>query len=355
MMLENCRMSEWFFVLWAAFLAWLGGMAVIRLAPKLGLIDRPNERSSHRDPTPRAGGLGFVVGGSLCGLAVIRGDAALQGILAWGAGLALTGLVDDILSLPRWLRLLIQFVALMGLLFVAGYLPPQSLLPEWGMFALLVIAGLWWINLFNFMDGIDGIAGVESLSILLLSMLLLLWGQFPVMETVLWWLMLILAGGVSGFLVLNWPPARVFMGDVGSTWLAYMLFAIAVLTIQREWLSVSVWVILGGLFIVDASVTLLVRIVKRERWYQAHRSHAYQKASQKIEQAVLSMGIASNPRSFAQRRVILSVLAVNVFWLGPLAFAAHAWPEGAGRFVLLAYFPLLIVALYYRAGRSYRA
>lgn len=147
-------------------------------------------------------------------------------------------------------------------------------------------------------------------------------------------------GMVGGFLLLNWPPAKIFMGDVGSTWLAFMIFALALLSVQAGWLSYATWLVLAAVFVTDATVTLLTRLLRGERWYEAHRNHAYQKFAR---------------RWGGHRPVSLRAVAVNMLWLAPLAGACTAWPQWAFGWALLAYAPLVVGAVALGAGRQEHA
>jgi Fuc2NAc and GlcNAc transferase len=233
-----------------------------------------------------------------------------------------------------------------GLLFALGDLPSISFrvglefeLGGWVLSGLLLLAGVWWINLFNFMDGIDGIAGAQAVFMLLGAAALAAWTNADVISSPVWMLMLCVAAATVGFLLLNWPPAKIFMGDVGSTWLAFMVFALALLSVQAGWLSYATWLVLAAVFVTDATVTLLTRLLRGERWYEAHRNHAYQKLAR---------------RWGGHRPVTLRAVAVNMLWLAPLAGACTAWPQWAFWWLLLAYAPLVIGAMVLGAGRSER-
>jgi Fuc2NAc and GlcNAc transferase len=256
--------------------------AVRRLALSRGLVDVPNARSSHSTPTARGGGIAIVLvvlAGS--GLLMLRDGvmtAAAVGLLAGGALVAWIGFLDDRGHVPAHLRLLVHVVALGGALAAIGGLPPVPLqggTVDLGLAgdAVACIACLWFLNLFNFMDGIDGIAASEAAFVSMAAAALSGTTGAPASLVMLW----LLVGAASlGFLAWNWPPARIFMGDVGSGFLG---FAIALLLVVSTGLSgLSVWTatILIAPFFADATVTLVARIARGERWYSAHRSHAYQ-------------------------------------------------------------------------------
>ena len=153
--------------------------------------------------------------------------------------------------------------------------------------------------------------------------------------------MLFVAAATAGFLIVNWPPAKIFMGDVGSTWLAFMVFALALLSVQAGWLYYAVWLVLAAVFVTDATVTLLTRMLRGERWYEAHNRHAYQRLSRRWQ----------GDRHAGQRSVMLLVVTVNGLCLAPLAWACMQWPEESVTFVVVAYVPLVLTALGLGAGR----
>jgi len=154
--------------------------------------------------------------------------------------------------------------------------------------------------------------------------------------------MLCIVADKVGLLLMNWPPAKIFMGDTGSSWLGFMIFALALLTVQSEWSNYSVWLVLGAEFVTDATLTLLTRMLCGERWYEAHRSHVYQRLSRRWQ----------GDRKVGHRSVTLLVAASNGLWLAPLAWACMQWPAGSEAFVVAAYFPLVFAGLRLGAGRT---
>lgn len=330
-------------------LTWAVAAWVLSRAKELRLVQVPNHRSSHVRPTPTGGGLGFVVAGSLAGIALtLRFDWWLGGwVAALAAVLAAVGLYDDVADLSAPARLGVQVVVSAGLLLVLGDLPSLTLseggglLAGWLLFGLLLLASLWWINLFNFMDGIDGIAGMQAIFMLFAGAALAAWVVPEAMYSPAWMWMLCVAAGSAGFLWLNWPPAKIFMGDVGSTWLAFMVFALALLSVQAGWLSYAAWLVLAAVFVTDATVTLLTRVLRGERWYEAHRSHVYQRLSRRWP----------GSRKAGHRSVTLLVTVVNGLWLAPWAWACVQWPSKSVLFVVAAYAPLVLAVIWLGAGR----
>jgi len=217
-----------------ALLAYGVAAWILRRAEALRLVQMPNHRSSHLRPTPTGGGLGIVVAGSLAGIALVVLPGWMVGGVALGlaALLAVVGLRDDVAHLPARVRFGVQVVVCVGLLVVLGDLPALALsgglgfqVTGWVLFGLLLLVGVWWINLFNFMDGIDGIAGMQAVFMLLAGAAMAMWAVPEAIYSPVWMLMLCVAAATAGFLLLNWPPAKIFMGDVGSTWLAFIVVA----------------------------------------------------------------------------------------------------------------------------------
>ena len=319
-------------------------------AEVLSLVQVPNHRSSHIQPTPNGGGLGIVIGGSIAGIVLILLSDWRPGwvVISLASVLAITGLWDDIQALSSRVRFGVQLVVCVVFILSMAKLPEISLQPVlniqiagWFQFGLLLLAGLWWINLFNFMDGIDGIAGVESVFMLLGAAVLVFMGHREALYDPRWILLLCVATATIGFLILNWPPAKIFMGDVGSTWLALMIFMLALLTIQAGWLNYACWLVLSAVFVTDATMTLMIRMVRGDRWHEAHRSHAYQRLSRRW----------LGDRKAGHRTVILLVLAVNVIWLTPLAVATLLLPAYSWIWLLLAYAPITVCVWRLGAGR----
>jgi Fuc2NAc and GlcNAc transferase len=194
--------------------------------------------------------------------------------------------------------------------------------------ALLIV---WLLNLYNFMDGIDGIAGVEAVTVCAGGAAVAFLVGYPAGALAC----LLLAGASAGFLMWNYPPAKIFMGDAGSGFLGVVFGVLAVDAARYAPQLFWCWLILLGGFIVDATVTLLRRLMQFERVYEAHRTHAYQHAS----------------RAFGHRRVTLAFGAINLLWLLPLALSVAAgWLPGDLALVI-AWLPLVALALYWRSGQ----
>jgi Fuc2NAc and GlcNAc transferase len=201
--------------------------------------------------------------------------------------------------------------------------------------ALSVLAIVWILNLFNFMDGIDGIAASEGAFILFGAAGLQLVtadispnGIAPA---------LILGAACLGFLMWNWQPAAIFMGDVGSGYLGYAIAVLALESSRTNTSAVYTWVILGGVFLVDATLTLFRRLLRRERVYQAHRTHAYQWLARRWN---------------SHSNVTVAVIAIDILWLFPCAALAAIFPTHAPWICLIALTPLAACGLVAGSGRA---
>jgi Fuc2NAc and GlcNAc transferase len=333
-------MSIWWCLPIVVFFSLLLTGALRRYALARRLIDIPNARSSHTIPTPRGGGVAIV----LSFLLVLPFCAGLGGVswsVAWallgaGAGIALLGFLDDHGHIAARWRLLGHFIGASWALFWLGGLPPLSLMGvvlDLGLigYVLAAVYLVWLLNLYNFMDGIDGIASVEAVCVCLGGALLYALIGLPMTAL----LPLLLACSVLGFLFWNFPPAKIFMGDAGSGFLGLIL---GVLSLQAAWAMPQLlwsWVILLGVFIVDATFTLLRRLLRGDKVFEAHRSHAYQYAS----------------RQFGRHLPVTLVVAfINLFWLLPIALWVGSGGLEGILGVVMAYVPLIGLAVKFKAG-----
>jgi Fuc2NAc and GlcNAc transferase len=311
----------------AAIISWLVCAVVKANAVKWQLVDVPNTRSSHVLPTPRGGGLGIVV--AFCAallllVATRQVDAASAHVLIPALLIALLGFVDDRKSLGIRLRLSVQLVcAVLIVLLATPDIPVVMPLLRWLWLAALVLYAAWLINLYNFMDGIDGIAAIQAITVLAGAIVVSCRQQQGIGNSS--WLVLMAACG--GFLLWNWSPAKLFMGDVGSTFLGAVL---AIWSIDTQSVPLASWLILMAAFIGDASCTLLARAWRREAVWQAHRSHLYQRLAH---------------RWGSHARVCWALVLFNLLWLAPMAvLAAHAGvPVLQYGVVVVAYLPIVVI------------
>lgn len=314
-----------------------------RRALALMILDVPNARSSHSVATPRGGGVAIVLS-TLTALLILGETRSLSwssvsGICVGGGWVSLIGFVDDRRHIAARWRLIGHFVAAVWILAMLNGAPRVTM---WG-YALScgwlgsIVAAfyiVWMINLTNFMDGIDGIASVETITVCLGAAML---SAVVAPRELLWIAPLILAAATLGFLVWNWPPAKIFMGDSGSGFLGFALAAFALQSGAAESRLFWSWTILLGVFIVDATVTLIRRVANGNKFYEAHRSHAFQLAA-------LHQG--------SHRPVTIGVAVINLCWLLPIAsVVAIGWLDGATA-VGISYAPLVVGAVKLNAGKE---
>ena len=281
-------------------------------------LARPNARSSHRVPTPQGGGIAVLAGAFLAlGLLLLALPApeearrTLAIVMAAAAALALVGAVDDVRPLPAGLRLVLQGLCVATVLVLAA--PGVRLFPETMPLAaeraLALLAGLWFVNLANFMDGLDWITVAGFVP---LTAALALAAGTGAIDPASGWLAAAMLGGLLGFAPFNKPVARLFLGDVGSLPIglltAYLLYRLAGTG------ALTAAVILPLYHIADATITLLRRIARRERVWEAHRSHFYQQAT------VNGFGVMSIVTRIALLNLALAGLAaVSLALPGPVA------------------------------------
>lgn len=304
-------------------------------ARRMQFLDTPDHRSSHDAPTPHGGGVALV-GAFLLVLVVAAANAriaALPWALLGGVAftLAILGIADDLRGLSVRLRLSIQVLLCLA---TAAWIVLQTsgasgvyaaLLTGVGAFALVTL-----LNFFNFMDGIDGIAASQAV-LACGAAALLGWQPEGISSYAL--VCALLAASHLGFLVWNRPPASLFMGDAGSVPTGYLLAALALFGEFSGQVSAAAWLVLLAVFIVDAGWTLAWRMVTGQAFTQPHREHAYQRLSRHWQ---------------SHLRVDLVLIAINVLWLYPIAWAVQHHPRHALFLVILAYVPLLGCMAKYR-------
>jgi Fuc2NAc and GlcNAc transferase len=311
-------------------------------ALKTNRLDVPNERSSHTSPTPRGAGLAVVVAFLLGLIALLVentiSDEVFLAIAIPGVVVALIGWLDDRghLTSAKW-RLIGHFACASLAVWLTGGLPELPLVNSTIDFGLAgdifaVVYLVWMLNLFNFMDGIDLITGVQTVTTSVGVAMLLLIST----ESDHWKIFVVLAASISGFLFFNLPPAKIFLGDVGSGFIGFTTAVISLVVAKDEPLVAWAMIILLAVFVTDATVTLLRRLLSREHVYVAHRTHAYQHLSKKLNRHLpISLGVG----------------AINLFFLLPIAWLvveSEIFPIFG---ILVAYVPLALVAALLNAGK----
>jgi len=310
-------------------LPWLAARAV---------LDRPNERSSHRHPTPRGGGIAVVAVLIVALWAIHLANGApwrMTVIMTAELGaLALVSWIDDRRGASMFLRLAVQLAAVTAGLATIGLGPVAERLgiSPWLLAVPFAFAWMWFVNLYNFMDGIDGITSVEtaSIGVGLVALAVVTLGAVAGQGLT----GLALAGAAIGFLLWNWHPARIFLGDVGSVPLGYLLGFLLLWAAARGYWRIAL--ILPLYFLADATITLFRRLVRGERVWRPHRSHFYQRAVQ---------------RGLGHAAVVRRMIAADIMLIG----CGWAAENGAGDTALSLAFATVLALLFSLAGLPRRA
>ncbi|MGK0298206.1 MAG: Fuc2NAc and GlcNAc transferase [Gammaproteobacteria bacterium] len=294
------------------FLSWTITSWANRYALNNSIMDHPNQRSLHYVPMPRGGGLsiallilfGIVILWACQLLSIELTMAAFIG----GSLVALIGWLDDRSNFPIVIRALFYLLAsvwsvywMLGMSFGTNV---NNIL----LILCLILGIAWLTNLYNFMDGSDGVAALQAISSGIMGGVFLIY----VNETGLVYLLLVIIASSTGFLIWNWPPARIFMGDVGSCLLGFIYSIIIIETYIKNILPLTIWLILFSFFICDASLTLLYRVASGKEWYRAHRQHGYQ--------LYIQMGKS-------HKQLIYVILSINMIFLYPMSFFAFNYSE----------------------------
>lgn len=282
--------------------------ATLRFLERRAILDHPNERSSHSTPVPRGGGIAIV------GITLVLWAVPVQGTFEQGILFVLCGAIliaaiswfDDIRPLSPLVRICVQTLAVSiavnslsseGLVF-------QGAFPAWLDTGLSCLLWLWFINLFNFMDGIDAISGIETVCVCGGLLVLAAFQNATVPAS---WLSMTLAAATLGFLWWNRPPAKIFLGDIGSVTIGFLLGWLLIKTaVVGYWASA---LILPLYYLSDATITLVKRGLRGEKVWQAHREHFYQRAVQSGK----SHGTVSS-----------AILAANLALIGLAYLAVHS-------------------------------
>lgn len=307
------------------------------------LMQAPHFRGTHTRTIPSGVGLAVVL---VCLIAICAlffvptqfPENLALALLLGGAFIAGIGFLDDHEHISPVVRLWVQSFGIGAVLYQINGFPELYALGldvHVGLFGygLAFIGMLWLVNLYNFIDGIDGQAGMQTLfiSINIAAMSYLL-GFIS-----LTWLMGVLAASMSAFLCWNWQPARVFMGDVCSCFLGFLFAALMAFTARENAIPLFSWLILLALPIIDMSYTLIARLLKGHSYHEAHCTHAFQHAVRRFG---------------THQAVVLRGLAVNVFWLAPMAWIAFLWPQYDLYCFVIAIIPIFYGVIKLGAGRE---
>jgi len=283
-------------------------------------LARPNARSSHRVPTPQGAGIAVIAATLLAAGAIMAWGGTIDfkiPVAVFGASLfiAIVGFADDVKSIPVLPRLLLQAAAVGAIVLTAsGDLRIVPACPLWIERGLLLLAGLWFVNLVNFMDGLDWMTVAEVVPITAAMVMLGLLGEFPASPTIV---AAALGGAMLGFAPFNRPIAKVFLGDVGSLPIGLLLgWCLLELAYHQQFAAA---LLLPLYYLFDATVTLLRRLAQGEPFWAAHRTHFYQRATD---------------NGFTVWRVVGEVFALNV-GLAALAVGSIMTQSAAIKFIYL--------------------
>lgn len=310
-------------------------LAYLRYGIGHGPYAEPNFRSLHKRAVPKGGGLAIAVSVLVgCLYLNAKGTVGFREFLFYvpGAGIvAFVGALDDRLDIPARYRLPFQMLTAVCVCFGLGGMPNMAIGPVTLSFGVvgtigLAIACVWFYNLFNFIDGIDGMASSAGIFIGC-TMASVLWLEG---DRELAIVLGFLAAANAGFLMFNWPPSKMFMGDTGSSFTSFILSAVFVQSLWKDSTLLWIWMLVCGYYVCDTTVTTTLRALTIRHWYLPHRSHAYQNLAR---------------ISGSHGRVVALVLAFDVIWLLPLLFVVLSHRDYAPIITCIAYIPLIAFTL----------
>ena len=327
----------------AFVLSFLGVYFLKKSALRLKIVAIPNERSLHNKVTPRGGGIiiAIVFLAFLLVFYITRQIMVAEFLVLFGGGLimAVTGFLDDILELKASIRFIIQFFAVGWGLYWIGGIPSTVFFERLPVLyaianAVAVVALVWFINSFNFIDGIDGLATSGATFFSLSIGGYFLWQGIEPYGS----LLIVLAACSLAFLCFNWPPAKIFLGDAGSNFFGYLFGAMILITVKNGNLSIWTWLIILAYLITDTTTTTFLRLCLVKGWYHTHRSHAYQNLARVLDN---------------HKFVTCLITGINVFYLLPLAYLSiqyqqYAWLAFAASVIPILGFVLKYGPLYAR-------
>jgi len=306
-----------------------------KMAVNYNILAIKNHRTLHSLPTPRGGGIVFSMLSILAFGLVWWNRQLTEGLLlalvVGGFIATLFGFIDDVKNISAKIKLIIQlmlacwlvYCLYYGGLLVFGLMPPYIIIP----IALFFI--VWMMNAYNFMDGIDGMAASGAIFVSLALALALFLTEGPIEIIAIF---ILIASTVAGFILFNWPPATIFMGDAGSLFLGYMFGSLLLFTVLNDNISIWTWLTVFGYFFADTTLTQIMRVILVKQWYLAHRSHAYQNLAR---------------ITGSHSKVTISVVIYNLLWVLPLTLWSTFQPEMGIVAAFLSIIPALVVAFIY--------
>jgi Fuc2NAc and GlcNAc transferase len=306
-----------------------------KIAINNNIVAIKNHRTLHSLPTPKGGGIVFSFL-SLLSFILIWWNWQLPKelflIIVVGGGVAsIFGFVDDIKNIRARIKLIVQIFLAVWVVYWLEYggLLLLDWMPTFLTIFLLLFFMVWIINAYNFIDGIDGLAASEAIFISLTLAVVLFLTNGSIEITAIF---ILIAASVSGFILFNWPPATIFMGDAGSVFLGYIFGSLLLFTVLTDNISIWSWLTVFGYFFADTTATQIIRIVLVKKWYLAHRSHAYQNLAR---------------ITGSHLKVTRGITLYNLIWVLPLTLWSAIQPEMGVVTVILAIMPALVVAYKY--------
>ncbi len=320
----------------SVFFVSLAGIFLYRkVAVSTGVLANPNFRTLHEFPVPKGAGIVFSIVFVFCVFALWKVDRLSEDLFlvlgVGGGAAALFGFLDDVYNIRASRKLIVQ-VCFSG--WVLFWIDEGALLHIYGAtdfveIALLILFLVWMINAYNFMDGIDGMAVSGAFFVTgTLTLVMLLTNGASELAV----LFFLLMASVGAFMVFNWPPARIFMGDAGSVFLGYIFGSFILVTVVRDDVSLWTWFVVFGYFFADTTVTLIARLILVKKWYDPHRSHAYQNLAR---------------ITGSHLKITGGVTAYHLVWLLPFTLWTVLQPEMAVVATVLAVAPGLALAYKY--------
>ncbi len=348
---------QYLFIFLVVFVLSLSITSLIRKFSKiLGLVDVPNSRSSHNIPTATGGGVAIVIS-FFCAISYLWISHYIPTIyyiafIGTCFPITIISLIDDYKTVANRWKFLVQLIACTWAVLLLqadkealDIFHTRIMLGEYEksldqfssqsiiIHFISIILLAWLLNLYNFMDGIDGLAASEGVFACCGASFIVYSAND--MTISIWLLCLMFS--ILGFIILNWPPAKIFMGDVGSVFIGSALGIFILVTANANVMTIWSWLILLAVFFTDASFTLARRFLRKDKWYRPHRTHAFQLAAIQYK---------------SHKVVTLAILVINIFWLFPLAYFASKYEVYRIIISVLAYSPILIIVWYFNAGKA---
>ncbi len=306
-----------------------------KIAINYNIIAIKNHRTLHSLSTPRGGGIVFSLLSILAIFLIWWNWQLTQGLLlalvVGGFIATLFGFIDDVKNISAKIKLIIQLMLACWAVYCLyfGELLTFGLMPLYMIIPIVLFFMVWMMNAYNFMDGIDGMAASGAIFVSLALALALFLTEGPIEIIAIFILM---ASTVSGFILFNWPPATIFMGDAGSVFLGYIFGSLLLFTVFNNNISIWTWLTIFGYFFTDTAVTQIMRVLLVKKWYLAHRSHAYQNIAR---------------ITGSHLKVTVGVVLYNLIWVLPLSMWSALQPEMGMVTAIFSIFPVLVVAYKY--------